>query len=335
MFAKLRKKEIVLLALIIFFIPGFAFYNRAIAPKFGQGRIRALGRLISKANKKVAENNKTNESMISEVESTRNNIKANDERIARMRKEASEFKKFILSDRYEVDLYIYLFGRDARYSVIGLGNNPKRVLKGSYTEIIYQYKCKGKFSDIVKMVKKVENTSKSLSISSLEVEKPKIDEDDKKKDDGSVIAELKIHAIFSSLDNALSFDEFEKGEPDLEIRKIDGNPWDANFSGEKRQSEGPTGPVKKLFVESIFYLSEPGRRAVKFYENQNWYRIGDEFQIEAGKSFTTARVLAIGGRYVIVKHLNKNQDFKISLNVTQDAKEKEQTNYKEMVELFN
>ena len=54
--------------------------------------------------------------------------------------------------------------------------------------------------------------------------------------------------------------------------------------------------------------------------------------IEARKTSTMVRLLAIGGRYVVLKHLNKNQVFKISLAVAEAETSKEQTNRKELMQ---
>ena len=332
MFKVLRIKEIILLALFIVFVPSYAFYQRVIAPRFGSAKIKTLKKRIVKSDKKLKEEQKINKQVARELESMKQKIKLNNERIARMRQEADEFQTYLLSDRYEVELYQFLFGRDARYSVIGLGNNPKRNPKGKYTELVYSYRCKGKYADMVRLVKKIENVSRSLSISKLELKKPKQKPNEEVKETGEVEADMKIHAIFWSDEAALSFDEFKKNEPDLNIRKIDGDPWNANFGEVERRSEGPTGPVKKLFLESIMYMKEPARRSVKFTDDLSWYRIGDEFMIESRKSSTMVRLIAIGGRYVIIKHLNKNQVFKISLAVAEADTSKEQTNQKELMQ---
>ena len=79
-------------------------------------------------------------------------------------------------------------------------------------------------------------------------------------------------------------------------------------------------------------MKEPARRSVKFTDDLSWYRIGDEFMIESRKSSTMVRLLAIGGRYVIIKHLNKNQVFKISLAVAEADTSKDQTNQKELMQ---
>ena len=332
MFKALRIKEIILIALFVIFVPSYAFYQRVIAPRFGSAKIKTLQRKITKNQKKLDDERKINSQVANEIESMKQKIKINNERIVRMSKEASEFKTLILSDRYEVELYQFLFGRDARYTVVGLGNNPKRNPKASYTEVVYSYLCKGKYEDLVKLVKKIENVSRSLSISKLEIKKPKIQPNEEVKETGEVEASMQIHAIFSSLETALSFEEFKKNESELNIRKIDGDPWNANFGEVRSRSEGPTGPVKRLFVESILYMKEPSRRSVKFLENPTWYRIGDEFMIESRKTSTMVRLLAVGGNYVIVKHLNKNQIFKIKLNVAEAEATRDQTNEKSLMQ---
>ena len=160
MLKALRTKELVLIVIVIIFIPLYAFYTQVIAPKFGQGLINANRNRIKKLAEKVEEIRTTESSRGRTLAALKQQQAQNDERVARMRKEADEFKRYILNEGYEVELYQYLFGRDARYSIIGLGNSPRRVPKGSYTEIIYGYTCRGRFPDVVKMVKKIENTSR-------------------------------------------------------------------------------------------------------------------------------------------------------------------------------
>jgi len=331
MIKSLRTKEIVLLVIIIIFIPVYAFYTQVIAPKFGEGKITANRRRIKKLVEQVEELRADEQKRNREISSLREKQARNDERIAEMRKEADEFKRYILNENYEVLLYDYLFGRDARYSIVGLGNIPRRVPKGSYTEIIYQYTCKGKFPDVVKMVKKIENSSRSLSISKLNLEKPKRAKDSTKADDGTVMANMQIHAILSSLDTAMTFEEFKKSDPKLDLHKIDGNPWDTDFGATQRDSEGPTAPIKNLFLQSVIYTKDPGSRTARFIEKQPWYRIGDEFTIEKGKTNTMVRLVAIGGRYVVVKHLAKNLMYKISLRVGDSAKDPQGANLKELL----
>jgi hypothetical protein len=329
----LRTKELVLIVIVIIFIPLYAFYTQVIAPKFGQGLINANRNRIKKLAEKVEEIRTTESSRGRTLAALKQQQAQNDERVARMRKEADEFKRYILNEGYEVELYQYLFGRDARYSIIGLGNSPRRVPKGSYTEIIYGYTCRGRFPDVVKMVKKIENTSRSLSISKLSLEQPKKVKDSSKKDDGSVLAEMQIHAIFSSLDTALTFEEFQKSDLKLDLRKIDGNPWDTDFGETQRQSEGPTAPIKKLYLQSVIYTKDPGGRTARFLEKDPWFRIGDEFPIEKGKLNTMVRLLAVGGRYVVVKHLAKNLVYKITLKVSDQDGGPKSSNQKEQVEL--
>ncbi|MBW7876259.1 MAG: hypothetical protein H3C47_09765 [Candidatus Cloacimonetes bacterium] len=335
MLAALRLKEKILLLMTIIFIPSYTFYSQFIAPRFSDNRFRVLERQLTKERKDLSDEETKDRNIKTEIEAIKQKQRINDEQIVKMRAEADEFKKYILSDRYEVELYQYLFGRDARYNVIDLGNNPRRLPKGAFTEIIYTYQVRGAFADVLKMVKKIENTSRSLSISTLKLEKPRINPKEGQKDDGSVISNLQIHVILSSQDNALSFEEFRKGAPELEIKKIDGNPWDPNFGAASAQDEGPTGPVKKLFLSSVLYMIENQGRVARFEGDQNWYKEGDEFDIEAGKSFTRVRLIAIGGRYVIVKHLNKNITYKITLNVTDgesaDAKDNPDRNIKTVI----
>ena len=197
MFKALRIKEIILLALFVIFVPSYAFYQRVLAPRFGSAKIKTLKRKIQKNEKKLKDEQKSNKQVTRDLESMKQKIKLNNERIARMRKEADEFQTYLLSDRYEVELYQF-FGRDARYSVIGLGNNPKRNPKGNYTELVYSYRCKGKYADMVRLVKKIENVSRSLSVSKLEIKKPKQKPNEVIKEIGEVESEMKIHAIFWS-----------------------------------------------------------------------------------------------------------------------------------------
>lgn len=319
MFAALRLKEKILLGIIIVFIPSYVFYTQFIAPQFSDNRIKALERSAIKERKDLQTEEDKERNMKNEVESIKQKMRLNDEQIAKMRAEADEFKKYILSDRYEVELYQYLFGRDARYNVIDLGNNPRRFPKGAFTEIVYGYQVRGLFPDILKMVKKIELTSRALSISTLKLEKPKLNPKEGQKDDGTVIASLQIHVILSAQDSALSFEEFKAGAPELEIKKIDGNPWDPNFGAASAQDEGPTGPIKKLFLQTVLYLIDNHQRVASFEGVSGWFKEGEEFDIEPGKSFTRVRVLAIGGRYVVLKHLNKNITYKIALNVVNQA----------------
>jgi hypothetical protein len=337
MFKALRLKEIILIALTIIFIPSYAFYSRVIAPRFGASRVRSLNSGIGRDQKKLNKEVDLVSAMEGERESLKAQIAKNEQDIVRMRREAEDFKRYILSINYEFELHQYLFGRDARYTVRGLGTNPKRFPKGNYTELVYDYQCQGKFQDIIKMVKKIENTSRSLSISKLTLEKPKQKKEDMhKKDDGTIIGKMEIHVIFSAMEDALDFEEFRRNEPELNLRKIDGNPWDPNFGETRKRGEGPTGPIKRLYLESVLYMHEPDRRAVKFTDHSRWYRIGEEFEIEKGKSFTMARVLFIGGRYVVIKHLNKNLIFKIALNVAGNSTDNpEDTNEKHLVEGAN
>ena len=317
MIKTLRTKEIILIVLIIILIPTYAFYNRVIAPRWSDNTIDSNKRRIAKLVKQVEEGRNEETEKVKQKNSFRVQQVQNDERIAEMRKEADDFKQYIMNEDNEVLLYDYLFGRDARYSIVGLGNVPRRVPKGSYTEIIYQYTCRGKFPDIVKMVKKIENSSRSISISKLSLEKPKQAKDAVVADDGTVIANMEIHAIFSSL-STLTFQDFKKSDPNLDLRKIDGNPWDTEFGATQRDSEGPTGPIKRLNLLSVIYTKDPGLRTAKFKDMESWYRIGDEFTIEKGKTNTTVRLIAIGGRYVVIKHLVKNLMYKISLQVIED-----------------
>ncbi|MCO4781171.1 MAG: hypothetical protein KC646_02510 [Candidatus Cloacimonetes bacterium] len=330
MFGSLRLQEKILIGILIVFIPSFTFYNRVIAPKFGDRALKSLNRRITKLNKELGKLRSTENGMTSEVASLKYTIETNDKRIARMRKEADEFKKFILGLNYETELYQYLFGRDARYNLVALGNSPKRVPKNSYTEVIYTYLVKGQFIDIVKLVKKVENISKSVSISSLTLEKPKKkDKDANVKDDGSVRAKLKIHAIFSSLGTALSFEEFKKNEPKLEVKKIDGNPWNSNFGEAEKTTEGPNSAVQKLLLTSVIYAYADAERSALFGHEIGWKKQGDEFLIENRKSHTMVRLLHIGGNYAVVKHLNKSQVFKLSINV--NAEEESEQNIVELI----
>jgi hypothetical protein len=332
MFKVLRIKEIILLGLVVVFIPVYAFYTQVIAPRFSDSRIRANSRRQQKVQKKLNESLSKEATMQKELASLSQRLANNDGKVARMHSEAKEFKRFILSDRYEVELYHYLFGRDARYSILGLGNTPKRIPKGNYTEIIYNYICRGKFQDIVKIVKKIENTSRSLSISKLSLEKPTVKKKSGKKPSSDITATLQIHVIFSGLETGLSFDTFREGEPSLELIKIGGNPWDSDFGETRQQTGGPTAAVKKLFLKSVIYMKTPSRRAARFSHSESWYQIDDEFQIEQGKPFTTVRVMAIGGRYVVVKHLGKNQVFKISLRVSETGKPKGDSNTKQLMD---
>jgi len=317
---------------LIVFIPLYAFYTQVIAPRFSDSRIKANTRRQQKVQKKLNEDLAKEATMQKEMASLTQRLAKNDGKVARMRSEAKEFKRYILSDRYEVDLYHYLFGRDARYSILGLGNTPKRIPKGNYTEISYNYICKGKFQDVVKMVKKIENTSRSLSISKLSLEKPKTKKKSRQKASGDIIANMRIHVIFSGLETGLSFDSFREGEPSLDLIKIGGNPWDSDFGETRQQTGGPTAAIKKLFLRSVIYMKSPARRAARFSTSDSWYHIDDEFQIEPGKSFTTVRVMAIGGRYVVIKHLGKNQVFKISLKVTETGSSKAESNTKQLME---
>lgn len=331
MIKSLRTKEIILIVIVIIFIPIYAFYKRVIAPRWGDNLIEANQKRISKLSEQVEEARKDETDKLRSKETLRLQQVQNDERIAEMRKEADDFKRYIMNEDNEVLLYDYLFGRDARYSIVGLGNIPRRVPKGSYTEIIYQYTCRGKFPDIVKMVKKVENSSRSLSISKLSLEKPKQAKDSTVADDGTVIANMQIHAIFSSLSTAMTFQEFKKSDPNLDLRKIDGNPWDTEFGATQRETEGPTGPIKKLNLLSVIYTKDPGLRTAKFSDMDIWYRIGDEFTIERGKTNTTVRLVAIGGRYVVIKHLAKNLMYKISLQVADGKQDTKDSNLKELL----
>lgn len=332
MFKGLRIKEIILIALYLVFIPSYAFYQRVIAPRFGTGKIRVLKSKIEKGTKKLGVETKKSEDLVSEIGFMEQQTSKNSEKVARMIKESEEFKKEILHLDYEVELYQFIFGRDARYSIIGLGNNPRRNDRNPYVEVTYDYLCKGKYEDIIKLVKKIENVSRSLSISKLEVRKPKAQESNQAaKDSGEVEASMQINVILSSDKTAKNFEDFKRNEPELNIRKIDGDPWNENFGEVRSRAEGPTGPVKKLFIESILFLKEPSRRSVKFLADSSWYRIGDEFKIEARKEATTVRLLAIGGNYVILKHLNKNLVFKIKLNVAEEDSTREQTNEKSLL----
>ncbi len=316
MFQALRLKEKILIGLVVVFIPLFTFYSQFIAPRFGDARINSVNRQIQRESKDLGELQSRDSAMKQEIESIRQKLSQHDEQVAKMRVQAEDFKQYILSDRYEVELYQYLFGRDARYSVIDLGNNPRRLPKGAYTEIVYSYTARGLFPDIMKMVKKIEQTSRSLSISTLKLERPRFNAKEGEKDDGTVIADAQIHVILSSNESALSFEEFKKNAPELEIKKIDGNPWDPNFGAATQQDEGPTGPVKKLNLTSVIYMIDEGQRVARFENLGKWFKQGDEFEIEPGKSFTTVRLMHIGGRYVVVKHLNKNITFKLTLDVT-------------------
>ncbi|MCJ8345051.1 hypothetical protein MJH12_05890 [bacterium] len=326
MFASLRLQEKILIGILLVFIPSYTFYNKVIAPKFGDRAMRGVKNSIKKLNKDLGKLRTTESNMKNDLASMKLSISNTDRRIQRMRKEANEFKKFILGMNYQQDLYQYLFGRDARYNLIALGNSPKRIPKNSYTEVIYTYLVKGQFIDIVKLVKKVENISKSVSISSLTLERPKKKGKDKVlKDNGMVQAKLKIHAIFSSLGTALSFEEFKKNEPKLEVKKIDGNPWDSNFGEAEKSIEGPNSSVKKLVLRSVIYAYADVERSALFTGEIGWKKQGDEFLIEARKSHTRVRLLYIGGNYAVVKHLNKNEVFKMILNVNAEDEDSQNT----------
>jgi hypothetical protein len=331
MLKNMRKKEMVLAGLSILFIVGFMFYSRLIAPTIGRNAIVQLQKRIKRQQKKLNEEQGKEKSLMDKQKQASLEIQRNREMIERWRAEADIFKKKILSDTHEIDLFQFLFGRDARYNVVGLGNNQRRFPKGSYTEIVYDYKVQGQFLDTLKLIKKVETTSRSLSISSITLSRPKIGEEDGQEDDGSIIAELEIHVILSSLENALSYDEFMENAPDIALKKIDGNPWDENFGSGASQAEGPTGAIKRLWLKSVFYMYDVGKRAVIFEGRSGWYKEGSEFEIEAGKSSTRAKIIAIGGRYVVLRHLNKNLTFKMSLNVNNDGDE-EQRNIKEVID---
>ncbi|PCJ18748.1 MAG: hypothetical protein COB02_09960 [Candidatus Cloacimonadota bacterium] len=334
MFESLRLQEKILIAVLIVFIPSYTFYSRIIAPRFGASALKGTQRRIIKLNKDLGKLRTTENNMTNELASLQQVITNTDKRIARMRNEAQEFKKFILGQNYEQELYQYLFGRDARYNLIALGNSPKRIPKNSYTEIIYTYLVKGQFIDVVKLVKKIENVSKSVSISSLTLERPKKkSKDGVQKDKGLIQAKLKIHVIFSSLGTALSFEEFKKNEPKLEVKKIDGNPWDSNFGEAEKSIEGPNSAVKKLILRSVIYAYSDIERSALFGNGLGWKKQGDEFLIEPRKSHTLVRLLHIGGKYTVVKHLNKNEVFKLTLNVS--AEDETERNIVELIPYTN
>ena len=69
MLKALRIKEIILLALFVIFAPSYAFYQRVIAPRFGSAKIKTLKRKIVKNDKKLKEEQKSNEQVSRELES--------------------------------------------------------------------------------------------------------------------------------------------------------------------------------------------------------------------------------------------------------------------------
>jgi hypothetical protein len=326
----IRKKEIVLIILSVLFMLGYFFYVKAIAPAIGDRAKSSIERKIRRVEKNFQEDLAKETRLKDELKSSQSLIQKNQEVIAQMKEEAEKFKKKILSDKYEIELFQFLFGRDARYNVIGLGNSQRRYPKGNYTEIVYNYKVKGMFPDMVKLIQKVENTSNSLSISSVTISQPKAGKDEEQED--GVEAELEIHVILSADPNALSFEEFMMDSPEISLKKIEGNPWDVNFGSGAKTAEGPTGAIKRLWLKSVFYLYDQNKRAIRFEDKPGWYREGDEFDIEEGRSSTRAKVVAIGGRYVIIRHLNKNLTFKLTLNASDDLETDEDRNYKELID---
>jgi hypothetical protein len=333
MFQGLRKKEIGLIICGVLFILGFAFYKRFIAPKIGENTRRSLELTINRTQKRLDESRSKLAAKEAEAASVQAEIEAGRKEINRLRKEADIFKQRILSDKYEIELFQYLFGRDARYNVMGLGNTQRRTQKGSnYLEINYNYRVKGQFPDLLKLVQKIEDTASSLSISNLSLQKPVLGRD-QAESDGSVMAEIDINVIMSNEASALTFDEFIGTGPELVQPNIEGNPWDEGaFTGMTRTSEGPTADIRRLWLQAVMYLYDDTKKAVKFEERNEWFREGDEFEIEPGKSATKARIIAIGGSYVVIRHLNKNTTFKMTLNVMDGEEASETRNIKEVID---
>lgn len=332
MFQGLRKKEIGLIICGLLFILGYASYKRFIAPRIGESTRKSLEFRISAQRKKLTEVQKRQSEKDAENSSTLAEIENGRKEINRLQEESNIFKQRILSDKYEIELFQYLFGRDARYNVMGLGNTQRRSVKGSnYLEINYNYRVKGQFPDILKLVQKIENTASSLSISNLNLQKPVVGRD-QAESDGSVMAELDINVIMSNESSALSFNEFVGSGPELVQPNIEGNPWDEGaFTGATQNKEGPTSDIRRLWLQAVLYLYDDDKKAVKFEERDGWLRENEEFEIEPGKTSTKAKILAIGGRYVVIRHLNKNTTFKITLNID-DAAGTENRNIKEVID---